>query len=377
MAERNRLTTPFVPAQAGTQCDNSKTRAKWPLGSRFRGNERLGYASALSALTMFVLTLTASGAHADDPFYRGKTISLIVGSNTSGGYDTYGRLLARHMGKHIAGHPTFVVQNMPGAGGLRSANHLYNVAAKDGSVLGIFDQAVFLDQLLGAGTLRGDAAKFNWIGRLVGNSAVLFAWHTAKVKTAADALTHELIVAAPGSSSRLNWTALNALAGTKLKLLTGYEGPATAKIAMERGEVEAMSLPWSVLQAENPEWLRDKKVNLLLQTGIEKNRTLPDLPRMVDLAKSEDNRNLLEIFALSSVVGRSFVAPPGIAKERIEELRTAFMAMIKDGEFVADIAKLNFDLEPMAGADLQAFIAKDYPAPLIERAKEIARKSGN
>jgi tripartite-type tricarboxylate transporter receptor subunit TctC len=376
MAERKRLTSPFVPAQAGTQCNNSKNGAKWHLGSRFRGNERLGYASILSALMALLLTLT-SAAHADDPFYRGKTISLIVGSNASGGYDTYGRLLARHMGKHIAGHPAFVVQNMPGAGGLRSANHLYNVAAKDGTVVGIFDQAVFLDQLLGAGTLRGDATRFNWIGRLVGNSAVLFAWHTAKVKTAADALTHELIVAAPGSSSRLNWTALNALAGTKLKLLTGYEGPATAKIAMERGEVEALSLPWSVLQAENPEWLRDKKINLLLQTGLEKNRTLPDLPRMVDLARTEENRKILEIFALSSVVGRSFVAPPGVPKERVEELRAAFMAMVKDGEFLTDIAKLNFDLEPMAGADLQAFIARDYPATLIERAKEIARKSGN
>jgi tripartite-type tricarboxylate transporter receptor subunit TctC len=332
---------------------------------------RLWAALAVAAL------LAASAANADDPFYRSKTISLIVGSNASGGYDTYGRLLARHMGKHIAGHPAFVVQNMPGAGGLRSANHLYNVAAKDGTVIGIFDQAVFLDQLLGAGTLRGDAAKFNWIGRVIGNSAVLFAWHTAKVKTIADALTHELIVAAPGSSSRLNWTALNALAGTKLKLLTGYEGPATAKIAMERGEVEALSLPWSVLQAENPEWLRDKKVNLLLQTGLDKNRTLPDLPRMVDLAKTDDNRKVLEIFALSSVVGRSFVAPPGVPKERVDELRTAFMAMVQDAEFLADIAKLNFDLEPMAGADLQAFIAKDYPAALIERAKEIARRSGN
>ena len=373
MGERNR--DPFVPAQAGTQ--TWRRSSTWPLGSRFRGNERLGFVSVLSALAVLVLAALPSAVHADDPFYRGKTISLIVGSNASGGYDTYGRLLARHLGKHIAGHPAFVVQNMPGAGGLRSANHLYNVAAKDGSVIGIFDQAVFLDQLLGAATLRGDAAKFNWIGRLVGNSAVLFAWHTAKVKTAADALTHELIVAAPGSSSRLNWTALNALGGTKLKLLTGYEGPATAKIAMERGEVEAMSLPWPVLQAENPEWLRDRKINLLLQTGLEKNRMLPDLPRMVDLAKSEDKRKLLEIFALASVVGRSFVAPPGVARERVEELRTAFMAMVKDSEFLADIARLNFDLEPMAGADLQAFIAKDYPSALIERAKEIARKSGN
>ena len=329
--------------------------------------------ACLFPLLALVLTL-APAAHADD-FYRGKTISLIIGSNTSGGYDTYGRLLARHMGKHIAGHPAIVVQNMPGAGGLRSANHIYNVAAKDGTVIGIFDQAVFLDQLLGAATLRGDAARFNWIGRMIGNSAVLFAWHTAKVKSITDAFMQELIVAAPGSSSRLNWTALNALAGTKLKLLTGYEGPASAKIAMERGEVEAMSLPWAVLQAENPEWLRDKKINLLLQTGLEKNRTLPDLPRMVDLPKNDDDRKVLEIFALSSVVGRSFVAPPGVSKERVDELRTAFMATVKDADFLADIAKLNFDLEPMAGAELQAFIAKDYPPALIERAKEIARRN--
>jgi tripartite-type tricarboxylate transporter receptor subunit TctC len=330
-----------------------------------------------AALALLAAALVALPAAADEPFYKGKTISLIVGSNASGGYDTYGRLLARHMGKHIPGNPGFVVQNMPGAGGLRSANHLYNVATKDGTVMGIFDQAVFLDQLLGAATLRGDVTKFNWIGRMIGNSAVLFAWHTAKVKTAADALKDELIVAAPGSSSRLNWTALNTLAGTKLKLLTGYEGPATAKIAMERGEVEALSLPWSVLQAENPEWLRDKKINLILQTGIERNRTLPDLPRMVDLAKSDDDRKVLEIFATSSVVGRSFVAPPGLTKERVDELRAAFMAMVKDAEFLADIAKMNFDLEPMSGEDLQAFIAKDYPPALIERARDIARKNAN
>jgi tripartite-type tricarboxylate transporter receptor subunit TctC len=324
---------------------------------------------------LLAAAFACSPAVADEPFYKGKTITLIVGSSAAGGYDTYGRLLSRHIGKHIPGNPAFVVQNMPGAGGMRSANHLYNVAAKDGTVFGIFDQAVFLDQLLGATTLRADVTKFNWIGRLINNSAVLFAWHLAKVKKADDAFTNDLIVAAPGSSSRLNWTALNALAGTKFKIVTGYESPQTAKIAMERGEVEALSMPWSVLQAENGNWLRDKKVNLLLQTGIEKNRTLPDLPRMVDLAKKEDDRKVLEIFAAASVVGRSFAAPPGVSAERVSELRTAFMAMITDPEFLAEIAKMNFDLEPMSGADLQVFLAKDYPPALVERAREIAKKS--
>jgi tripartite-type tricarboxylate transporter receptor subunit TctC len=326
------------------------------------------------ALTFAAFLLALAPACAEEPFYKGKTISLIIASNVSGGYDTYGRLLARHLPRHLAGNPAIVPQNMPGAGGIRAANYLYSVALKDGTVFGIFDQAMFLDQLLGIPGLRGDVRQFNWIGRLTSNSSVLFAWHTAAVKKIEDALTHELIVAAPGSNSRLNWTALNAITGTKLKLLTGYEGPATAKIAMQRGEVEALSLPWGVLREENPDWLSQHQINLLLQTGIEKNAGLPDLPRMIDLAKTDDDRKLLEIFASPSLVGRSFAAPPGLPKERVEELRAAFMAMVKDPEFLVEIAKLNFDLDPLSGAQLQAFfIQADYPPALIERAKAVAK----
>jgi tripartite-type tricarboxylate transporter receptor subunit TctC len=329
--------------------------------------------SAVSVLALAAL-LCGSAAAADDPFYKGKTVTLIIGSNASGGYDTYGRLLARHMGKHLPGNPGFVVQNMPGAGGIRAANHIYSVAPKDGTLIGIFDQAVFLNQLLGVPGLRGDVAKFNWVGRMLSNSAVLFAWHTAKVKTAQDALRDELIVAASGSSSRLNWTALNVLAGTQFKLLTGYEGPATSKIAMERGEVEALSLPWGVLRAENPDWLRDKKINLILQTGIDKNRDLQDLPRMVDLGRTENDRKVLEIFASPSLVGRSFVAPPGVPAERVDELRKAFMATVQDPELLDELARMNFDLDVLSGNDLQAFFANaDYAPALIERAKEIAK----
>jgi tripartite-type tricarboxylate transporter receptor subunit TctC len=327
-----------------------------------------------AALTLAAVTLALVPARAQESFYKGKSISLIIASNVSGGYDTYGRLLARHLPKHLAGNPTIVPQNMPGAGGIRAANYLYSVAPKDGTVFGIFDQAMFLDQLLGIQGLRGDVRQFNWIGRLASNSAVLFAWHTAAVQKIQDAFTHELIVAAPGSSSRLNWTALNAITGTKLKLLTGYEGPATAKIAMQRGEVEALSLPWGVLREENPDWLSEHQINLLLQTGLEKNAGLPDLPRMIDLAKNDEDRKLLEIFASPSLVGRSFAAPPGLPKERVEELRAAFMVMVKDPEFLAEIAKLNFDLDPLSGTDFQAFFVKaDYSPALIERAKAVAK----
>lgn len=311
-----------------------------------------------------------------DEFYRGKTIALIIGSNASGGYDGYGRLLARHLGRHIPGHPALVVQNMPGANGVRSANHLYSVAAADGTAIGIFDQAMFLRELLGAPGVKGEIAKFNWIGRLVSNSAVLFAWHTAKVKSINDVFSNELIVAASGAASRLNWSALNTLVGTRFRLVTGYEGPASAKIAMMRGEVEALSLPWSALRAENPEWLRDKTVNLLLQTG-DKNPGLEHLPRMVDLAKTDDARKVLEIFASPSVVGRAFAAPPGVPRERVAILRAAFAAMLKDQAFLADAAKINFDLDPMAGVELQSYFAKaSYAADLIERAKTIAKQAG-
>jgi tripartite-type tricarboxylate transporter receptor subunit TctC len=332
----------------------------------------------LSAVVLFsaiALGIWLPPATAQEPFYKGRTISLIVGSNASGGYDGYGRLLSRHMGKHIPGNPAFVVQNMPGANGVRSASHVYSVAAQDGTVMGIFDQAMFLRQMLGAPGLKGDVAKFNWIGRLVSNSAVLFSWHAAKVQKIDDVFTHELIVAASGAASRLNWTALNALAGTRFRLVTGYEGPASAKIAMMRGEVEALSLPWSALRAENPEWLRDKQVNLLLQTG-DKNAGLEHLPRMVDLAKSEDARKVLEIFASPSVVGRAFVVPPDVPPERVQILRTAFWDMLKDEAFLADAAKINFDLEPMAGGELQSYFTATYPPDLIERAKVIAKQAG-
>ena len=324
-------------------------------------------------LALLALPPTLTSAQADD-FYKGRTIALIIASNASGGYDTYGRLLARYLPKHLPGNPSVVPQNMPGAGGVRGANYIYAVAPKDGTTIGIFDQAVFLNQLLGVPGLRGDVRNFNWVGRMAGNSAVLVSWYAAAVKKIQDAFTHELIVAAPGSSSRLNWTALNAITGTKLKLLTGYEGPATSKVAMERGEVEAISQPWGVLKAEDPEWLADDKVNLLLQSGIEKNVGLEDLPRMIDLAKNEEDRRLLEIFASPSLVGRSFAAPPGLPKERIDELRKGFMDVVTDPDFVAEVARMKFDLDPLPGDQLQAFFTKaEYPPALLQRARDIAK----
>jgi len=265
---------------------------------------------------------------------------------------------------------------MPGSAGVRAADYLFNVAPQDGTAIGMLEQALYLRQVLEMPGLRGDVRKYNWIGRLVSNSAVLYAWHTAKVQRIEDAFSSELIVAAAGTAPRLNWTALNMLAGTKLRIITGYEGPAAAKIAMERGEVEGVAQPWPVIRRENAEWLRDKKINLLLQTG-DHNQGLEHLPRMTDLAKTEDNRKVLEIFAAPAFIGRSIFTTPNVPADRVALLRGAFDSMLKDAEFIADANKLNLDIESLPGRELQAYFANvSFEPSLVARAKEVADKAG-
>ena len=199
---------------------------------------------------------------------------------------------------------------MPGAGGVRAANYLYNVAPKDGTVIAMLDQAVYLDHVLETPGLAADPAKFNWIGRLLGNSAVLYAWHAAPVQKIEDVFSRELIVATSGTASRLNWTVLNNVAGTKFKIITGYKGTTDSRLAMIRGELEASSQPWSVLKLEGEQLLKEKRINLLLQSGAQNNADLPDVPRMIDLAKNDDDRTLLALFSSPSTIGRSVAAPP-------------------------------------------------------------------
>ena len=248
----------------------------------------------------------ARPAAGEDPFYKGKTISLIIGSNASGGYDGYGRLLARHMGKHIPAIPAFVVQNMPGANGVRAASHLYSVAPKDGTVIGIFDQAMFLRQLLGAPGVKGDVAKFNWVGRLVSNSAVLFAWHTAKVKKIEDVFTHELIVAASGAASRLNWAALNTLAGTKFRHGHRLRRP---RLRQDRHDARrGRGVEPAVVGAARRESRNGCATSRSTSCCRPATRTpASSTCRAWSISpRPRTTRKLLEIFASPSVVGRAF-----------------------------------------------------------------------
>lgn len=326
------------------------------------------YLSALLALFL----LGCGFAQAQD-FYKGKTVTFVIGTAPGGGYDTYSRLIAAHIGKHLPGQPNVVAQNMPGAAMIRATNYLYNEAPRDGTVIGMIDQAMYLNQILGVAQLKADVTKFNWIGRLISNSAVLYAWHTAPVKKIEDTYTHELVVSTSGAASRMNWLLLDNLLGMKLKLINGYQGSSDSRLALERGEVEALSQPWPVLKVENPEWLRDKKITLLLQTGADKNAELPQVPRMIDLARNDGERALLQLFSSPSTVGRSVTAPPGLPAERVRELRQGFMEALKDPAFLAQAKKANLELDPLPGEELQAAITGtgDLPPDLVAKARAI------
>jgi tripartite-type tricarboxylate transporter receptor subunit TctC len=315
---------------------------------------------------------------AADGFYKSKSITFIIGSAVGGGYDTYSRLIASHLGRHLDGRPTVVPQNMPGAGSIRAANYLYNAARKDGTAIGMLDQAIYLYQILGTPDLKIEAAKFQWIGRIFRNSAVLFARREAQVQKIGDVFDKELIVSASGTASRLNWTVLKNTLGMKFTIIQGYQGTGDSILAVQRGEVDALSMEWPLLKILGQPLLREHKINLLLQTGLEAEGDLAQIPRMVDLARNPEERRLLELFSSPSEIGRSVLAPPGTPPERVAELRRAFLATIADETFIADAKRAGLQISPLPGEELQAAVAKqgELPPELIARARRAADMAG-
>ncbi len=324
----------------------------------------------LGAALLALAALAAPRASAED-FYRGKTLEIIVSSSVGAdSYDALSRLVARHIAAHLPGNPNVVVRNMPGAGGILAANQLYNLAPRDGTAIGMLDQAIFETQLFRVPELKADVTKMNWVGRIIANNAVLFAWHNAAVQKIEDAYSKTLIVCATGSAGQLRWTMLKRLLGFKFQVVTGYKGSGDGLVAMERGEVEALSMPWTVFRVIRANWLSEHKVNVLLQTGLDAAPDLPGVPRMVDLGRNADERQILELFSQPEKVGRSLTAPPGLPAARVAELRAAFTATLSDPDFVADAARMRLDLSPLPGDQLQAIIEKsfDYSPSIIAKA---------
>ena len=331
--------------------------------------------TACAAVTALGLMTPTMSADASD-FYQGQKINFIIGSSGSGGSsDTYSRFLASHMSRFIAGNPTIIPQIMPGAGGIRSANFLYNIAPKDGLTIGMLDQAVYLSQILGTPELKVDATKFNWLGRLINNTSVLIVRSDAQVKKTEDIFAKEVIVSASGTASRLNWNLLNNVVGTKIKMISGYKGTTEARLAMMRGEIDGLSMPWfDIKDLDGGSWLAEKKINMILQTGVRKHKELPDLPRMIDLAKNDEDRQLIYLFSLPNDIGRSIVAPPGLPTERVAELRKAFMDTINDPTFRSEAARAKLELDTLTGEELQQVVTGSgkFPESLIKRAQHIA-----
>jgi tripartite-type tricarboxylate transporter receptor subunit TctC len=316
--------------------------------------------------------LSAAAQTAADKF-KGKNFEVIVGYDTGGGYDIYARALARHIGRHLPGNPNVIVKNMPGATTRTAANFLYNIAPKDGTVIATVARGLPTDELLGSGGIRFESTKFNWIGSMNNEVSVGVAWHTSPIKTFEDTRKREMIVGAI-ADSLLFAQVMNAVLGTKFKMITGYKSGAEIGLAMERGEVEGrMGWSWSSIVSVNPEWLRDNKIRNLVQFSTAKHADLASVPLVTELATTDDDRALLELVFSRQVIGRPFIAPPGLDAETVQILRKAFDDTMKDPAFLAEMEKANLEVNPIPGNDVQELINRLFktPAAVLERAKAI------
>jgi tripartite-type tricarboxylate transporter receptor subunit TctC len=332
-------------------------------------------AGCLAALAMFGAAPAVAQSAAE--FYAGKTVNLIVGFGVGGGYDLWGRTLARHIGKHIPGNPMVVPQNMPGAGSYVAASNLYNAAPKDGTVFGIIARDAALGPLSGAPGARFDATKLSWIGSPTAEHNVCIANQAAKVKDVKQLRDTQLILGdtGPGTGTRSYPKVLNDLFGFKFKLVSGFRSSADVFLAMERGEVEGICESLDSVNSRKPDWIPKKVVNVLLQAGGGSPAELKGVPNVLDLANNEEQRLTLEYLYAGQGIGRPFVAPPGLPPERLKALRDAFDATMKDPEFVAEVKLHKFALEPVDGAHLTALIDKVYatPKPVIERVSNLIK----
>ena len=330
------------------------------------------------ALLGAVLAWPAGGsAQTVEQFYKGKPLTMIVG----GGYDVYARAFARHLSKHIPGHPNIVAKNVPAAGGLTAANMLYTTAEKDGSTIAAFPNNVPMDALLENPGARYDALKFNWLGSIGKLQNVCASWHTSPVKTIEAARAREVIVAAAGAASNtaIMPKVLNALLGTRFKVITGYDPGSGLTLSIERGEAEGIcGLSWSTMKASRPHWIRERLLNVIVQMGLQKLADLPDVPAALDLVSDRDSRQVLELILMRQEPGRPFAAPPGTPADRVAALRQAFEETLKDPEFVAEVDRLQLEIEPLTGAQIDSLLAKaaSAPAPIVRRAIELLAPPG-
>ncbi len=321
--------------------------------------------------------LAPRAACAQDVFL-GDKLSITIGTPAGGGYDIYGRLAARHLGRFLPGNPTIVASNMPGAGSLIAANWLYNIAPKDGTAIAITQSATLFESLLGNRNAHLDATKLGWLGSLNDYTALAMVWATTPFASAQDTVRQEILVGAGGTSSDVTlWpNVLNALAGTKFKLVNGYPGTAAISLAMERGEVQGVvGDDFDSVRAGRQDWIAEKKVRFLLQLRTERHPDLPDTATGLELAKDDESRAVLRLLIERQKYGRNFIVPPGVKPEALATLRRAFAAMAKDPEFLREAERMRVTLNFVPGEVVAELVNDIHKAPraVIERATKVLR----
>jgi tripartite-type tricarboxylate transporter receptor subunit TctC len=318
------------------------------------------------AASLAAIALSVGTAAAQPDFYKGKTIDMFIGTPTGGGYDQYGRLLGRHMSRHILGNPQFVFKNMPAGGGRQAMNHVYNVAPSDGTAFGITIRNVAFDPLMGETATLIDGVKLNWVGSLNNEIPVCVAWHMTPFRTVDDTRKAEIVMGSSGptASDSVHAKMLNHIAGSKIRIVLGYKGSGAVHIAMENGEVHGRcGLGWDSIVARYMRWVDNKQISILAQFGLSKHRDLPHIPLIGDFAKTDTDRQLIDLLLAPLEMGRPFFAPAGVPKDRLAILRRAFDTTVKDPEFLADARKQKVELHPMSGEAVQALVKRIYATP--------------
>ena len=333
------------------------------------------FAAALAVIAM--TAPTGARTAGVEEFYKGRTISLIIGYSVGSGYDIYARLLARFIGRHIPGRPMVVAQNMPGAGSIKAAMYLYGIAPKDGSVIATIGRSAPLEPLLG--DAQFDGRTFAWIGSIASNSSLCATWHATAIQTWQDVLTKPFALAGEGSGSDPDNFAriLKNVFGAKVRLVTGYPGGSEMNLAIERGEVDGRcGWSWDSIKSTRPDWLRDRKLNLLAVFSLEKAADIPfGVPLISDLAGSDEQRRILRVLLAGQGLGRPYFTSPGVPEDRKVALRAAFDTTMKDPDFLAEIVKAKLEVNPTSGAEIDRLLADIYAAPkdVIEKAKQALR----
>jgi tripartite-type tricarboxylate transporter receptor subunit TctC len=333
-------------------------------------------AVAIAGLAAALLSAVPAKAQKPEDFYKGKTVEMHIGYSAGGGYDVYARLVARHIGKHIPGQPTVVAKNSPGAGSLRLTNWLYEAAPKDGSVIGAIGRGAPFEPLIGNTKAKFDATKFTWLGSANNEVSVCVSWQGSGISSFEDLKTKELVVGGTGPSADTDVfpQVLNAVFGTKMKLITGYPGGNDINLAMERGELKGRcGWSWSSVISTRANWLKDKKITVYVQLALKKHADLPKVPLVMDLANNDEQKKMLRLVFARQSMGRPFLAPPGLPADRAAALQKAFGDTMTDKAFLDEAKISKLELDPVSGKEIQELVAEANatPKPIVAKVAAI------